>query len=282
MKSSSSRSLALATLSLSCCVNGSSGFQNAHHGSSDNHLHSVYYWKPVTATCGRRRQLLPPEITYGRTSVVHRESVGANGAPKQEFDDEAVNRHNSPPRRGSLTSLISRIRRPRGQQATTKTSKPNKAANLSQEDLLRLKRENLALREAVRQLEIENERLHQEASAMIVLETFEGEGKMRRAAAEREVAPNGTVADSGGVSRVTLTVEEMFVDDDDDSLWCDELEEGACPIEPTVSFGEALRDRAYWLVGLLILQSLSGIILARNEALLAEHPVSTCRRTCLY
>jgi cation transporter-like permease len=46
-----------------------------------------------------------------------------------------------------------------------------------------------------------------------------------------------------------------------------------CPVEPTISFGEALRDRAYWLVGLLIMQSFSGIILSRNEALLADHPV---------
>lgn len=46
-----------------------------------------------------------------------------------------------------------------------------------------------------------------------------------------------------------------------------------CPVEPTVSFGEALRDRAYWLVGLLVMQSFSGIILSRNEALLADHPV---------
>jgi Mg/Co/Ni transporter MgtE len=46
-----------------------------------------------------------------------------------------------------------------------------------------------------------------------------------------------------------------------------------CPIEPTISFGEALRDRAYWLVGLLLMQSFSGIILSRNEALLADHPV---------
>ena len=48
---------------------------------------------------------------------------------------------------------------------------------------------------------------------------------------------------------------------------------GECPVEPAISFGEALRDRAYWLVGLLLMQSFSGIILSRNEALLADHPV---------
>jgi Mg/Co/Ni transporter MgtE len=46
-----------------------------------------------------------------------------------------------------------------------------------------------------------------------------------------------------------------------------------CPLEPAVSFGAALRDRAYWLVGLLLMQSFSGIILSRNEALLVDHPV---------
>ena len=48
----------------------------------------------------------------------------------------------------------------------------------------------------------------------------------------------------------------------------------ACHVEPTVGFGEAMRDRAVWLVGLLVLQSASGIILAQNEALLEKHPVS--------
>lgn len=46
-----------------------------------------------------------------------------------------------------------------------------------------------------------------------------------------------------------------------------------CPVEPTISFGKALRDRAYWLVGLLVMQSFSGIILSANEALIADHPV---------
>jgi Mg/Co/Ni transporter MgtE len=71
---------------------------------------------------------------------------------------------------------------------------------------------------------------------------------------------------------MTLTGEEMLMEEA--SQWCDELEDDACPLEPTISFGEALRDRAYWLVGLLIMQSCSGIILARNEVLLANHPVS--------
>jgi hypothetical protein len=62
----------------------------------------------------------------------------------------------------------------------------------------------------------------------------------------------------------------------DASMWCDELDDNdTCPVEPMVSFVEALRDRAVWLVSLLVLQSGSGLILARNEELLAHHPFST-------
>lgn len=46
-----------------------------------------------------------------------------------------------------------------------------------------------------------------------------------------------------------------------------------CPVEPNISFMDALKSRANWLVGLLALQSCSGFILARNEALLQDHPV---------
>lgn len=44
-------------------------------------------------------------------------------------------------------------------------------------------------------------------------------------------------------------------------------------MEPDVTFKDALKSRAYWLVGLLALQSCSGFILSQNEALLQEHPV---------
>jgi len=111
----------------------------------------------------------------------------------------------------------------------------------SPEELQRLQDENEQLRESLYKAEIENDRLQHEVSNGLILETFEGESKLNM---------------------------------EDAALWCDELEEDACPVEPTISFNEALRDRAYWLVGLLVLQSCSGIILARNEALLANHPVS--------
>jgi hypothetical protein len=131
-----------------------------------------------------------------------------------------------------------------------------------------LRHENDRLRKTVESLEEENKMLHYELSSRIVLETFEGEGKMRKFA-DSVHADKHICSDS-----LTLTEEEMQLVEDP-ALWCDQLnDDDVCPIEPTVSFGEALRDRAYWLVGLLVLQSCSGIILARNEALLANHPVS--------
>jgi hypothetical protein len=123
-----------------------------------------------------------------------------------------------------------------------------------------LQKENQLLKQSLQQLELENDRLHK--SSRIVLENFEGEGKLRQV---KEKYKDG--------SELNLPGEDPDIYNDP-SLWCDELEDDACPLEPTVSFGQALRDRAYWLVGLLVLQSLSGIILSRNEALLDNHPFS--------
>ena len=137
--------------------------------------------------------------------------------------------------------------------------------------------ENDRLRNSVRQLEEENERLkifveqqHQKELEMaaaaarktttnkqIILETFEGEH----------------LFDSVGGDDSSFAIAGEEGADDDDEMWCDVLDGDECPLEPAVSFGEALRDRAYWLVGLLIMQSLSGIILAKNEMLLTNHPV---------
>ena len=140
--------------------------------------------------------------------------------------------------------------------------------------------ENDRLRDSVRQLEEENERLktfveqqHQKELEMaaaaarktttnkqIILETFEGEHLF-----------DSVGGDASSQSSFAISGEEGA--DDDDEMWCDVLDGDECPLEPAVSFGEALRDRAYWLVGLLVMQSLSGIILAQNEMLLTNHPV---------
>jgi len=139
--------------------------------------------------------------------------------------------------------------------------------------------ENMSLRDSIRQLEEENERLKKfaeqqherelEAVAVaannsdkrIILERFEGE-HLFDSYKENQVTMSS-------VSSRSIAADEM----EEEDLWCDVLDGDQCPVEPTVSFGEALRDRAYWLVGLLFMQSLSGIILSRNELLLANHPV---------
>ncbi|GAX14401.1 hypothetical protein FisN_11Hh140 [Fistulifera solaris] len=80
------------------------------------------------------------------------------------------------------------------------------------------------------------------------------------------------LANSG--DSVTLTAENMLGEEtylqDEECLLEDP---DSCPIEPQIPFGEALRDRAFWLVGLLAMQSCSGFILANNEALLGNHPI---------
>ena len=148
--------------------------------------------------------------------------------------------------------------------------------NSSVVGLEELQEENERLRESLSRLETENERLHQESTSnRIVLETFEGEAKLRQASEKNA----GVFEDVP----ITLTGEEMLAMEEKAAQWCDddELVDGECPIEPAISFGEALRDRAYWLVGLLTLQSCSGFILARNEALLANHPVSKSNKCYL-
>ena len=125
-----------------------------------------------------------------------------------------------------------------------------------------MKTENELLRNTVRQLEMENERLR-ESSSKIVIETFEGEGRQRGVG---DASWYDSLVDAEGITMSGAELEAV-------PLWCDELEEDTCPIEPTISFLDAMRDRAYWLVGLLALQSCSGFILSRNEALLESHPV---------
>ena len=121
------------------------------------------------------------------------------------------------------------------------TGKSNIYDELSEEELRyqldQLKQENQLLLETINKLEDDNAALslrttENDIQPRIILETFEGEG----------------------------------------DEWCDSLEEGACPLEPTVSYWQALRERAVWLIGLLLLQSFSGIILSRNESLISNHP----------
>lgn len=121
-----------------------------------------------------------------------------------------------------------------------------------------LQRENQFLRDTIREMESSNQAA--EGQRRIVIEKFEGEG--RRSPTD-EPWWNGDDAGAAVADLGEMALEECEDPDDD----------GTCPLEPDVSFKDALRDRAYWLVGLLALQSMSGFILARNELLLQSHPV---------
>ena len=134
--------------------------------------------------------------------------------------------------------------------ATTKTSTNDERATLQALEL-----ENQQLRQKVSTLQAHVERFRKSAAAsklVVVLENFEGEF-------------SGTANAEVALMRGDKAAMEQ---------WCDSLPDGSCPVEPKVGFGEALRDRAVWLIGLLLFQSASGIILAHNEELLTKHPIS--------
>jgi cation transporter-like permease len=102
------------------------------------------------------------------------------------------------------------------------------------------------------------------------------------------------VSSTSSSTAVSVAVKNIGIagdDDDDDELGLAGVDEdeliceyddksglfknsiGECPVEPNVTFLDAMKSRAYWLVGLLALQSCSGFILSRNELLLQDHPV---------
>ena len=161
-----------------------------------------------------------------------------------------------------------------------------------------LEQENDILRKTIEQLEQENDYLEKShARQRIVLEQFEGEGKpmfdVNGEAVdptwwEQEKDPEGQAVEAASPQAVPSTVSTVSVASAGsmasnyetrsfiarrEEEECTTYADGACPIEPDISFKDALKDRAVWLVGLLSLQSMSGFILARNEELLQTHPV---------
>jgi len=183
----------------------------------------------------------------------------------------------------------------------------NNNGNEEEHLIAKLQQENQSLQEELKSLQIQNEQLlsrgKQSPDAAVVpyeqrliLEDFEGEGKPALDA-------RGGVVDGWNTRerRYTEPWDEDNKNDDDEQLALssspsslssfssqgeDEVCEydtnqnkwispaGECPVDgPDVTFLDAMKSRAAWLVGLLAMQSCSGFILSRNELLLQDHPV---------
>jgi TolA-binding protein len=170
-----------------------------------------------------------------------------------------------------------------------------------------LQQENDQLKQTIQQLQKENRRLQQQQQQQqhpttkmgkghssvavppppppprLVLERFEGSSFLSKNKDDIEFGDTTTAT----VSAAARNMDTM-------EMWCDtpltltttngnatthsdpNRYDGTCPLEPDIAFRDALRDRAVWLVSLLILQSISGIILYKNELVLSNHPSSTC------
>ena len=89
--------------------------------------------------------------------------------------------------------------------------------------------------------------------------------------ADADAAVEDEDDDELGLVSSGLDEDELCEYDDQSNKWISSI--GECPLEPNLTFLDAMKSRAYWLVGLLALQSCSGFILSRNELLLQDHPV---------
>lgn len=210
------------------------------------------------------------------------EDAGAKDEQEQPASQRIGLRHTV----SNLWSTLRSQNEKNGEEATIVLA-PTTTSNGSEQIVDELELENQLLRQTIRQLELENDRLS--SQQRVVLENFEGEGRLARKQQLGDIfngyyPANGELVEEDMMNfGITLTGDELTGDvattagmtDEEAALWCDALETGddSCPLEPTISFGAALRDRAYWLVGLLVMQSCSGLILSRNEALLANHPI---------
>lgn len=109
-------------------------------------------------------------------------------------------------------------------------------------------------------------------------------GDLERVASIDKMVNMQTISSTkaNGQKGLTLTRNFRLTDSPDDlndieeSEWCDILDDGTpdplCKEETAKEFLVALRSRASWLVGLLLVQSFSGIVLADYKTLIQTHP----------
>lgn len=140
---------------------------------------------------------------------------------------------------------------------------PSTSAVDNNEEITKLKKENELLQVQLQRAQRQNELLKEQETSTdttsqrithdpipyeqqrIILEDFEGEL---------------TTASQVAVE------DEICEYDEDQNKWIPGNGIGECPIEPNVSFINALKSRAYWLVGLLAVQSCSGFILGISRS----------------
>ena len=191
-------------------------------------------------TCTRRKPRHFSGVLQNSPNQQHPSATPKNSKTDSKESSLADNSKSNTFRSG-VSGIVSKIRKPTDLKGR----------------IAQLENENKRLKESLEKLELEKDRLEYEAYTRIVLENFEGDNRRRYETEEVSLTP---------------TEEELLMDDTSLFPRQGELNPNECPLEPDVSFTEALKERAYWLVGLLILQSGSGIILAKNEVLLEAYP----------
>ena len=216
-------------------------------------------------------------------------AAAATGAKSYSFNHNQQHQKqwHSRSRRWRIKPSFNLFAAPDDSAATSSSISTTKEAN-GEAELTKLKQENELLQQRLKLLQIQNDELlkqqqneKQDTSSTatanngasntnntnngkkkyeqrLILEDFEGEG-----------IP--TVDARGGVVDGWNEDDEVCEYDDTTSKWTSSI--GECPLEPNTSFLDAMKSRAYWLVGLLAMQSCSGFILSKNELLLQDHPV---------
>ncbi len=189
--------------------------------------------------------------------------------------------------------------------ASSSSDSTTTTATNGQDDLTKLRAENRLLQERLKLLQVQNDELLKQQQQQqqqqgenkpieqrLILEDFEGWPTDVTMVPQKKYIDESST--ENGIDKRTTNGDISFTDGDDDELGLvssgldeDELCEyddqsnkwtsgggvGECPLEPNITFLDAMKSRAYWLVGLLALQSCSGFILSRNELLLQDHPV---------
>ena len=179
----------------------------------------------------------------------------------------------------SLSSSSSSSNNNNEESTITANGDGDVGVGISINEVNKLKKENKLLQERLHLLQEQNDQLQKERRTYtnnnrkieqrIILEDFEGE--------IYDTNNNYSVDDDDdefGLSNNAdplIDEDEVCEYDDTSNKWLNSI--GECPVEPNITFLDAMKSRAYWLVGLLALQSCSGFILSRNELLLQDHPV---------